>query len=126
MYDFSVLQTIEKYDTISDTWVTVYFTLPRPLAKMGVCLLERNAFLVCGGMSTDFEARKETYTFELEHTRWKKKADIPVIKLPSSGCFYSGKNHGGHVYLIGGTIDQTCERYSVATDKWIKIPSYKP
>jgi hypothetical protein len=49
---------------------------------MGVALIERDAILIVGGMSTDFEARKETYTFELEHTRWKKKSDLPVVKLP--------------------------------------------
>lgn len=71
MHDFKVLNTVEKYDTISDTWVTVYFTLPRPLAKLGVCLINRDCILVCGGMSGDFEARKETYSFDLEKTKWK-------------------------------------------------------
>jgi N-acetylneuraminic acid mutarotase len=77
MHDFNILQTIEKYDTISDSWVTVYFMLPRPLAKLGVCLIDREAILICGGMSTDFEARKEVYTFSLEHTTWKRKSDLP-------------------------------------------------
>ena len=46
-------------------------------------------------------------------------------KLPSSGAIYSGRNSGGHVYVIGGTIDQTCERYSVSEDTWMRIPSFK-
>jgi hypothetical protein len=50
---------------------------------------------------------------------------MSVPKLVSSGCLYSGKNPGGHIYVIGGTIDQTCERYSIAQDKWRKIPSFK-
>jgi hypothetical protein len=79
--------------------------LPRPLAKMGVCLIDREAILICGGMSTDFEARKEVYTFSLEHTTWKKKSDLPLAKLVSSGCAYSARNVGGHIYVIGGTID---------------------
>jgi N-acetylneuraminic acid mutarotase len=89
MHDYNVLSTIEKYDTISDTWVTVYFVLPRPLAKMGICLVEREAFFILGGMSSDFEARKETYSFSLETTQWKKHSDMSVPKLVSSGCFYS-------------------------------------
>lgn len=76
-------------------------------------------------MSTDFEARKEVFTFSLEHTTWKRKTDLPLAKLVSTGCAYSARNAGGHVYVIGGTMDQTCERYSVAEDKWKTIPSYK-
>jgi len=114
MHDFNILATIEKYDTIADTWVTVYFQLPRPLAKIGVCLIDRDAIFICGGMSTDFEARKDVYTFSLEHTNWKRKADLPLPKLVSTGCFYSDRNVGGHIYVIGGTVDQTCDRYSVA------------
>lgn len=125
MHDFNILQTIEKYDTIADTWVTVYFMLPRPLAKLGACLIDREAIFICGGMSSDFEARKEVYTFSLEHTTWKRKSDLPIAKLVSTGCGYSSRNPGGHIYVIGGTIDQSCERYSVAEDKWKEIPSYK-
>ncbi len=75
------------------------------MAKLGVCLIDREAIFVCGGMSTDFESRKEVYSFSLEHTNWKKHKDMSVPKLVSSGCLYSGKNNGGHVYVIGGTID---------------------
>lgn len=28
MYDFTILNTIEKYDTLSDAWETVFFELP--------------------------------------------------------------------------------------------------
>jgi hypothetical protein len=56
-------------------------------------------------MSTDFEARRECYAFNLEHTNWHKKADMSVAKLVSSGCFYSNRNPGGHIYVVGGTID---------------------
>ena len=121
MHDYNVLTTIEKYDTIADQWVTVYFQLPRPLAKMGVCLVEREAIFIIGGMSTDFEARKEVYSFSLDHTSWKKHTDMAVPKLVSTGCFYSR----GQIYIIGGTIDQVCERYTVATDRWKKIPGFR-
>ena len=60
-----ILSTIEKYDTITDTWITVFFTLPKPLAKMGVSLIDRKCFLILGGMSSDFEAKKECFSFEL-------------------------------------------------------------
>jgi len=41
MHDFTVLQTIEKYDTIGDTWTSLFFSLPLPLAKLGAVLFDR-------------------------------------------------------------------------------------
>ena len=32
--DYSILNTIEKYDTITDTWISLYFKMPMPLAKL--------------------------------------------------------------------------------------------
>jgi hypothetical protein len=58
---------------------------------MGVCLINRDAIFICGGMSNDFEARRECYSFNLTHTNWKKNADMSVPKLVSSGCLYSNK-----------------------------------
>ena len=55
LHDFNVLQTIEKYDTIADSWVALFFKLPVPLAKLGVCVVDNRSVLICGGMSSDFE-----------------------------------------------------------------------
>ena len=65
MHDLQILSTIEKYDTITDTWITVFFTLPKPLAKMGASLIDRKSILICGGMSSDFEAKKDVFSFDL-------------------------------------------------------------
>ena len=32
--DYQILNTIEKYDIITDTWISLYFKLPTPLAKL--------------------------------------------------------------------------------------------
>jgi len=61
MSDFTVLAVIEKYDTLSDAWETVFFELPQPLAKLGACILDRSSILVCGGMNADFEATQESF-----------------------------------------------------------------
>lgn len=31
--DYLMLNSIEKYDVITDTWISLYFKLPTPLAK---------------------------------------------------------------------------------------------
>ena len=41
MLDFTILQSIEKYDSLADSWETVFFELPQPLAKLGACILDR-------------------------------------------------------------------------------------
>lgn len=70
MQDYVVLDSIEKYDTIADTWTTMYFKLPRPLAKLGSVLLHDNAILIAGGMSRDFEPSAETYELSLNTLEW--------------------------------------------------------
>lgn len=35
LHDYQVLNNIEKYDVITDTWVSLYYKLPLPLAKLG-------------------------------------------------------------------------------------------
>jgi N-acetylneuraminic acid mutarotase len=55
LHDYNVLQTIEKYDTLQDHWVSVYFKLPMPLSKLGCVSIDSKQVLICGGMSTDFE-----------------------------------------------------------------------
>lgn len=42
-------------------------------------------------------------------------------KLVSSGCFASN----GFVFVIGGSIDQICERYNSEADMWQQIPTFK-
>jgi hypothetical protein len=39
-HDYDVLQSIEKYDAVLDSWVTLYVKLPVPLAKLGVAPIE--------------------------------------------------------------------------------------
>ena len=70
MLDFTILKTIEKYDSLSDAWETVFFELPQPLAKLGACMLDRQSIIICGGMSADFEATRECYQFFLEKSKW--------------------------------------------------------
>ena len=114
MHDLQILSTIEKYDTITDTWITVFFTLPKPLAKLGTSLLDRTAILICGGMSSDFEAKKDAFTFDLHEQKWRQVSDMACPKLVSSGQVYSM----GQVYVFGGTADQICEKYDPVKDEW--------
>jgi N-acetylneuraminic acid mutarotase len=74
LHDFNVLQTIEKYDSHSDTWLSVYFKLPIPLAKLGACVVDNNYILICGGMSADCEPTRNVYSLDLKTIKWTKKS----------------------------------------------------
>ena len=72
-------------------------------------------------MSSDFEAKKEAFTFDLTEQKWRQVSDMACPKLVSSGQIYSL----GQVYVFGGTVDQICEKYDPGKDEWAQIPSYK-
>jgi N-acetylneuraminic acid mutarotase len=54
-HDYDVLQSMEKYDAVLDTWVTLYVKLPVPLAKLGVSPVEGGRQIaILGGMNASF------------------------------------------------------------------------
>jgi len=50
MHGITVLKSIEKYDVMADRWELMNLALPRPLAKLGTCLLSDTSVLIVGGM----------------------------------------------------------------------------
>ena len=127
MQDYSILDTIEKYDTIADTWTIMYFKLPKPLAKLGSCLVNDESIMIAGGMSKDFDPSKETYMLNLTNLEWTQKASMCDPRLPSSGLIFSEDlNEIKFVYAIGGNKTRKCERYNVDEEKWELIPSFEP
>lgn len=120
MHDFNILQTIEKYDSVSDAWLSVYFKLPIPLAKHGATVVDNKSILICGGMSTDCEPLRNVYSLDLSTIKWTKKSYMNHPKLINQGLFFSN----GYVFAIGGNSEGICERYNVDTDRWQRIPSY--
>jgi N-acetylneuraminic acid mutarotase len=73
MQDYSVVDTIEKYDCIADAWTIMYFKLPRPLAKLGSVLIDDDNILIAGGMSKDFEPSSDTFILSLTTLEWTQK-----------------------------------------------------
>ena len=122
-----MLDTIEKYDTITDSWTVMYFKLPKPLAKLGSVLLHEEAIFIAGGMSRDYEPLDEAYELNLVTLEWTQKKPMRDPRLPSSGLLLSqdGEEHR-FVYAIGGNKSQRCERYNAEKEEWELIPSFQP
>lgn len=125
MQDYVVLDTIEKYDVINDAWTTVYFKLPKPLAKLGAVLINDEAIFIAGGMSKDYEPSAECFELSLDSLEWQQKQSMLDPRLPSSGLIISGDDSNKFVYAVGGNKTQKCERYIVEEERWQLIPSFQ-
>lgn len=126
MQDYTIIDSIEKYDSITDAWTIMYFKLPKPLAKLGSVLLTDEQILIVGGMSRDFEPSAETFELSLVNLEWTQKASMGEPRLVSSGLIFSEDNNDEKfVYAIGGNKSHMCERYSHQDEQWELIPSFK-
>jgi hypothetical protein len=56
-----MLNSLEKYDLITDTWISLYFKLPMPLAKLAAIPTSNKHVLIVGGMSADYEPTSKVY-----------------------------------------------------------------
>lgn len=64
--DYNILNSIEKYDTITDTWISLYFKMPMPLAKLGTCSMpDKKTIFIFGGMSADYEPCHHVFKLDL-------------------------------------------------------------
>jgi hypothetical protein len=120
LHDYQVLNNVEKYDVITDTWVSLYYKLPIPLAKLGAWVIDKKTIMIAGGITADYEASDSWYALDLQTIKWNMKQSMKVAKLLSSGLFFSK----GWVYTVGGNKKGKCERYHVENNYWELIPSY--
>ena len=71
MHDYQILKSIEKYDSLADTWTVMYFQMPKPLAKLGSVLIGEQAIMIVGGMSGTFEPSNEVWMLDLRDFEFK-------------------------------------------------------
>jgi len=89
MHDYRVLDTIEKYDSLQDTWTVMYFKMPYPIAKHGSVIFRDVSIIIVGGMTKDFEPVKDTWCLDLEGLEWTERTGMFAPRLTSSGLFSS-------------------------------------
>ena len=126
MHDYQVQQSIEKYDTLADTWNVMYFKLPKPMAKLGAVLCdEPEGILIAGGMTKDFEPMADVYFLKFSTLEWTEKAPMFAPRLTSSGLIFSRNDESAFVYAVGGNKTKECERYNVKEEVWEIMPNFK-
>ena len=123
LHDFQFLSNIEKYDYITDTWISLYFKLPAPLSKLCAISLDKRNILIMGGMSADFEPTSAVYNLDVISAKFIKKASMRHERLMDGGAFLGTDKF---VYALNGSYTDTeCERYQVLSNRWELIPSHQ-
>ena len=91
-HDFEMLSNIEKYDTITDTWITLYFKLPYPLAKHAAVSMDKRNILILGGMTNDYEPIASVINLDVGTAKFTKKAPMRSRKLMDGGVYLAKDN----------------------------------
>jgi len=86
-HDYEMLSNIEKYDTITDTWITLYYKLPYPLAKHASIACDKRNILIMGGMSSDFDPLATVLNLDINTAKFSKKAPMRNRKLMDGGVY---------------------------------------
>lgn len=118
-FDDQILSSIEKFDYISETWVTHFIKLPEKLAKIGV-VYYKDHIIILGGINGAYDIIKSVRVLDVMSTEWHKITDMLYPRtFNQSACLYNN-----FIYAIGGNADCNCERYDFYSNKWQLIESY--
>ena len=120
-----LLSSIEKYEPYSDIWITFSIKLPKKIAEMGVINIDNKFIFLLGGIDEDKNPISKMYIGRFDHNitkdnSWINGQDLICPRITGSSAFYWNKN----IYVVGGSIEGICEKYSMNTKKWNMIESY--
>ena len=114
--DYHITNTIEKFDIITDTWISLYFKLPIPLSKHASVATNNKCIIIIGGMSADYEPSRKNWQLDLTLAKFKDLNDMKYERLfeGGDGAFRSAN---GNVFVMNGCLDDfECERYKPSKD----------
>ena len=118
---FDILNTIEKYDCMSDHWLTLHLKLPAASAKLGAVAINNDEILILGGLNLSLKKRQKiVLKLSLSGKKWTSMNDMKIGKTFNCSAFY----YDNYVYTIGGNEKDLWERYDLDNDFWEPIPSY--
>ena len=121
-HDYAILSNVEKYDAITDIWISLYFKLPTPLAKLAAIPIDKRNILILGGMSSDYEPTDTVYNLDVTSAKFIKKAPMRAERLMDGGAFLASDRN---VYVLNGCYsDFVSEKYNIVNNRWELIPSH--
>lgn len=122
--DFIVLDSIEKYDAMLDTWSLINLKVPVKIAKIGVSILDQYSIIICGGIYSneddEFNYVNTVYKLDLINEKWSK---LPTMYEPRVLYPWMPRTLD-KIFAIGGSFKGICEYFDVKTLQWNPIQGY--
>jgi hypothetical protein len=113
--DYDVLNSIEKYDCVVDSWQLLNYKMPSALAKLGVCVTDsQRQIAIVGGMNATFHRQKTLTMFDLKTMKFSNQSDMKSAKTFNGIVHF----HEGFIYAFGGNEKDLCERFDTYSNKW--------
>ena len=120
----NILSSIEKYEPITDIWITYYIKLPIKIAELGVINYNNKYIFLLGGIDENKNLLDNVYIGRLDQNfvnySWKEGPKLMCPRNTGTNCFYLNN----YIYVLGGSNEGICEKYSLIKKKWEMINSY--
>jgi N-acetylneuraminic acid mutarotase len=118
--DFECMNTLYRYDSESDKWTDALAPMPSTAVQaMGLCEWGGKLYAVGGNCMSAYVNTLSVYDPVAD--MWSNLAPMPTAR---AWCGVSVQLRTGHLYVVGGTINDTLEAcaaveyYDPATNKW--------
>ena len=120
----NMLSSIEKYEPITDIWITYFIKLPIKIAELGVINFNNKYLFLLGGIDEKKNILDNVYFGRLDQNlikySWKEAPKLICPRNVKNNCFYLNN----YIYVIGGNSEGICEKYNLIKQKWEMIKSY--
>ncbi len=123
-----VLDTLEVYDPVADTWTNQVAQMPRPRYGFAALLLEGRVYLL-GGEDEQGAPIAAVDVYVVQENRWESVADLPTPRsFPAATLTWnSGSVTGGATgllvsggRLLGGSATALVEEYLLEEQRWVR------
>jgi hypothetical protein len=120
----NILSSIEKYEPITNIWITYHIKLPLKVAELGVINYNNKYIFLLGGIDENKNLLDSVYIGRLDHNfvkySWREGPKLICPRNTNNNCFYLNN----YIYVFGGSSEGICERYNFIKQKWEMIKSY--
>ena len=120
----NILSSIEKYEPITDIWITYHIKLPMKIAELGIININNKYIFILGGIDENKNLLDNVYIGRLDHNfvnySWREGPKLICPRNVGNNVFY----WNNYIYVIGGSSEGVCEKYNLLKQKWEMIKSY--
>lgn len=120
----NILSSIEKYEPITDIWITYHIKLPIKIAELGVININNKYIFILGGIDENKNLLDNVYIGRLDHNfinySWREGPKLICPRKTGNNAFYWNNS----IYVVGGSREGICEKFNLFKQKWEMIKSY--